>query len=123
MISSSESSVKDQINKPNLLDWVTIKIAIISGIKINKAEIKKPDKYPKINCWRDIDFDKINSISLFSKARFMLKQTNKIIPIARIARDDPATKAATVCCCSTSIVEPRKIEIEKLIIRVMKSPR
>lgn len=52
----------------------------VKGSKINKDEMKKPSKYPKIKFSLEIDFDKINSISLFSKERVILIQTNKIIP-------------------------------------------
>ena len=58
----------------------------------------------------------MNSTSLFSKERLILRQTNKIIPTASIARLDPAMYAAVICCCSVNAVVPRKIEIENAIL-------
>ena len=90
MIKSSASKLTDQIKSPNLLALTTIRIAPTNGIKIKKAARKNPAKYPKINCSREIDFEMINSTSLFSKARLMLRQTNRIMPIVKMARDEPA---------------------------------
>ncbi len=89
-IISSARIVEDQIARPSKLTFVTSAIAVTNGKKIKNPAVKNPAMYPKINFSRDIAFDKMNSTSLFSKARLVVRQTNKIMPIIKIARDDPA---------------------------------
>ncbi len=89
-IKSSANRDADQIASPSKLALVTKVIVATRGKKITKAERKNPIKYPRMNCSREIDLERINSTSLFSKARLILRHTNRIIPTAIIALDDPA---------------------------------